>query len=216
MREGERSGLARALHDELGAVLTTAKLDLARLRRALPEPGADVAQRLQHLGSTLDEGIDMKRRMMEELMPPALENLGLNAAIEHLASEFHRRTGVLVELDLQSANVSAATGQALFSVVQIALSNAEQHADATQLTLRMASESGEGVQLAVTDNGRGFAGQPGSASAQGLKNLRHRIEALGGVFAVRSAPGEGTRVEARMPATPPDDAARFARATTPP
>ena len=124
--------------------------------------------------------------------------------------------GVLVELDLQSANVSASTGQALFSVVQIALSNVERHADATQVTLRMASEDGEGVQLAVTDNGRGFAGQPGSASARGLKNLRHRIESLGGAFAVRSAPGEGTRIEARMPANPPEDAARSPRATTPP
>jgi signal transduction histidine kinase len=215
MREGERSGLARALHDELGAVLTTAKLDLARLRHALPTPGAEVAQRLQHLGSTLDQGIDMKRRMMEELMPPTLQNLGLKAAIEHLASEFERRTGVPVDLDLHAAEMDASTGQALFSAVQIALSNVEQHADATRVTLRMADE-GEGVLLAVTDNGRGFSGQPGSASAQGLKNLRHRIESLGGLFAVRSAPGEGTRVEARMPATPPDDSAHAARATTPP
>jgi signal transduction histidine kinase len=204
MREGERSGLARALHDELGAVLTTAKLDLARLHRALPVLGADVTQRLQHLGSTLDQGIDMKRRLMEELMSPALQNLGLKAAIEHLASEFQRRTGVPVDLDLQAAAVAASNGQALFSVAQIALSNAEQHAHATQVTLRMASE-GDSVLLAVTDNGRGFADQPGSASAQGLKNLRHRIESLGGVFAVRSAPGEGTRIEARMPATPPHD-----------
>lgn len=216
IREGERSGLARALHDELGAVLTTAKLDLTRLRRALPEPGADVAQRLQHLGSTLDLGIDMKRRMMEELMPPALQNLGLNAAIEHLASEFHRRTGVLVELELQSADVNPSTGQALFSVVQIALSNVERHADATQVTVHMVSEGDEGVQLTIADNGRGFAGQPGSASARGLKNLRHRIESLNGAFAMRSAPGEGTQVEVRMPATPPDDTARSPRATTPP
>ncbi len=215
MREGERSGLARALHDELGAVLTTAKLDLARLRHALPTPGAEVAQRLQHLGSTLDQGIDMKRRMMEELMPPTLQNLGLKAAIEHLASEFERRTGIPVDLDLHAAEMDASSGQALFSVVQATLSNVEQHADATRVALRMADE-GEGVLLAVTDNGRGFSGQPGSASAQGLKNLRHRIESLGGLFAVRSAPGEGTRVEARMPAKPPDDAAHDARATTPP
>jgi signal transduction histidine kinase len=72
------------------------------------------------------------------------------------------------------------------------------------------------VRLAVADNGRGFAGQPGSASAQGLKNLRHRIESLNGAFAVRSVPGEGTRIEARMPANPPDDATRAPRATTPP
>ena len=215
LRDGERSGLARALHDELGAALTTAKFDLARLRRALPTPGADVLQRLQHLGSTLDQGIDMKRRMMEELMPPTLQNLGLKAAIEHLASEFQRRTGVPVNLDLHPVETDASTEKAMFSVVQGALSNVEQHAGATQVTLRMASE-GSGVQLTLTDNGRGFSGRPGSASAQGLKNLRHRIESLGGAFTVRSTPSEGTRVEVRMPATPPGNAVRPARATTPP
>ena len=215
MREGERSGLARALHDELGAVLTTAKFDLTRLRHALPAPGVDVVLRLQHLGATLDQGIDMKRRMMEELMSPTLQNLGLKAAIEHLTTEFHRRTGVPVNLDLQAAEVGASTGQALFSVVQIALSNVEQHAGATQVTLRMARE-GEGVQLTITDDGRGFSGQPGSASVRGLKNLRHRIESIGGAFDVRSAPGEGTRIEVRMPTQPPDDTTHAARATTPP
>jgi len=170
---------------------------------------------LQHLGSTLDQGIDMKRRMMEELMPPTLQNLGLKAAIEHLASEFQRRTGVPVNLDLHPVETDASTEKAMFSVVQGALSNVEQHAGATQVTLRMASE-GSGVQLTLTDNGRGFSGRPGSASAQGLKNLRHRIESLGGAFTVRSTPSEGTRVEVRMPATPPGNAVRPARATTPP
>jgi signal transduction histidine kinase len=215
VRDGERSGLARALHDELGAVLTTAKFDLARLRHALPAPGADVVERLQHLRRTLDQGIDMKRRMMEELMPPTLQNLGLKAAIEHLASEFQRRTGVPVDLDLQAAEVAAATGQALFSVVQSALSNVERHAGATQVTLRLGTED-ESVQLVVADNGRGFSGQVGSASAQGLKNLRHRIESLGGAFDVRSAPGEGTRVQVRMPALPPDDAVQASATTSPP
>ncbi|MDP3835607.1 MAG: CHASE3 domain-containing protein [Hydrogenophaga sp.] len=208
LRDGERGGLARALHDELGALLTTAKLDLARLHRALPAPTADVAERLQHLGASLDQGIDMKRRLMEELMPSTLRNLGLQAALEHRAGEFQQRTGLPLELDLQATELDDSARLALFSVAQGALSNVERHAGASRVSLRLATEGHEAV-LAVQDDGRGFAGQPGSASASGLKNLRHRIESLGGRFTVRSAPGSGTRVEARLPVD-------TTRATTPP
>jgi signal transduction histidine kinase len=214
LRDGERSGLARVLHDELGALLTTAKLDLTRLRRALPaQASADVAQRLLHLGTTLDQGIDMKRRLMEGLMPSTLQNLGLPAALEQLAAEFRQRTGVAIDLDLAPVELNESTRHALFSVAQGALSNTERHASATRASLRLARE-GADVLLVLNDDGQGFAGQPGSASATGLKNLRHRIESLGGRFAVLAAPGAGTRIEARMPVT--NEAPHEPRATTPP
>lgn len=198
LREGERGGLARALHDDLGALLTTAKLDLTRLRHALPAPSADVSARLQHLNATLDQGIETKRRLMEGLMPSALQNLGLQAALEQHAGELQERTGVAVELDLQPLALEASTRQALFAVAQGALSNVERHAGASRVALRLASENGT-VALSVADNGRGFADGLGSTSAQGLRILRHRIESLGGQFSVYSAPGDGTRIEVRMP-----------------
>src|SRR5690606_13384091 len=109
LREGERGGLTHALHDELGALLTAAKLDLTRLRHALAAPGADVGGRLEHLGHMLDQGIDTKRRLMEGLMPSALQNLGLQAALEQRAGELQRRTGMSVELDLQPLELEAST-----------------------------------------------------------------------------------------------------------
>jgi len=215
LRDDERSGLARALHDELGALLTAAKLDLTRLHHALTTPTADVATRLQHLGATLDQGIDMKRRLMESLMPVALHHLGLQAAIEQRALEFEERTGVPVALQLQAGAVAdEAARQALFSVVQGALSNIEQHAHATRVDVSLTSTGTEFV-LTLIDNGQGFAGPAGSASALGLKNLRHRIESLGGRFAVTSVPGEGTRVQARLPASSAERQALGPRATTP-
>ncbi len=198
LREGERGGLARALHDDLGALLTAAKLDLARLRHALPAPGADVSARLQHLSATLDQGIATKRRLMEGLMPSALQNLGLQAALEQRADELHQSTGVAVELDLQPLELDASLRQALFAVAQGALSNVERHAGASRVSLRLASENGT-VTLAVADNGRGFVDGGGSNSAHGLKLLRHRIESLGGTFTTFSAPGDGTRIEVRLP-----------------
>lgn len=200
LREGERGGLARALHDELGALLTAAKLDLTRLRHALSVPGADVNLRLQHLGAMLDQGIDTKRRLMEGLVPSALQNLGLQAALEQRAGELEQRTGMGVELDLQPLELQASTRQALFAVAQGALANVEQHAHASRVSLRLAEEQGE-VALAVADNGQGFVNRAsqGSASAQSLKNMRYRIESLGGRFTLRSAPGDGTHIDVRLP-----------------
>ncbi|MDO9436061.1 CHASE3 domain-containing protein [Hydrogenophaga sp.] len=204
LRDGERSKFARAMHDELGALLTTAQLDLTRLRHALPADGPDVAARLKHLGSTLDQSIDVKRRLMEQLMPAALHNLGLQAAVEERVREFQRRTGVAVELDVPPVDTDESTRQALFSVVQSVLSNVERHANATRVGLSLVAEGGA-LDLTLTDDGQGFTGQPGSTSALGLKNLRHRVESLGGRFSVRSAPGEGTHVHVRLPLAAPSE-----------
>ena len=199
MREGERGGLARALHDELGALLTAAKLDLTRLRHALALPGSDVRSRLEHLNGVLDQSIDTKRRLMEGLMPSALQNLGLQAALEHGAGELQRRTGVQVELNLQSLELPDSARQALYAVAQGALSNVERHAGASRVAVRLSEERGELV-LTVADNGHGFAADaPASASALGLRNMRYRIESLGGRFYLRSAAGDGTQIEARLP-----------------
>lgn len=198
LRDGERSGLARAMHDELGALLTTAKLDLMRLRHAMPTPSDEVTMRLKHLNATLDQGIDVKRGLMEGLVPGALHNLGLQPAIEDRVRVFQELTGVPVELNLQAVIADTATRQALFSVVQGVLSNIERHAHASRVTLSLVTDGPHAV-LSLTDNGQGFAGPRGSTSAQGLKSLRHRIESRGGSFTVRSAPGEGTHVQVRLP-----------------
>ena len=84
LREGERGRLARSLHDELGATLTAAKLDVTRLRRSAEPLLPAMQERLRHLADEIDTGIAIKRRMMEELMPPALHNLGLRTAVEIL------------------------------------------------------------------------------------------------------------------------------------
>lgn len=214
MRDGERSGLARALHDDLGALLTAAKLDLTRLRHSLHTTDPEVIERLRHLSSSLDEGIGMKRRMMEELMPSALHNLGLQAAIEHRATEFERQTGITIDLAFMPVTLDVPSEQALFAVVQGALSNVERHASATIVSLRLAQEGIHAV-VEVQDNGLGFADHQGTTSASGLRNLRHRIESLGGQFSVHSVPGSGTRVMARLPLRQRDPAQPGApRATT--
>ena len=95
-REDERARLARDLHDELGALLTAAKLDVARIRPKLHGAAPELAPRIEHLIETLNSGIALKRRIIEDLRPSTLDALGLQAALEVLCGEFSQRLGVEV------------------------------------------------------------------------------------------------------------------------
>ena len=102
VREEERGHLARELHDELGALLTAAKLDVARLKSKIDATAPDIAERLKHLTETLNSGIALKRRIIEDLRPSSLSNLGLTAAIEILTREYAERAGIEVETSLEA------------------------------------------------------------------------------------------------------------------
>jgi signal transduction histidine kinase len=198
VREVERAKLARLLHDDLGALLTAAKLDLARLRRALPEVSADVGLRLQHLGSTIDQGVALKRHVIEELSPSALHNLGLRAALEILVSEFRQRHCVSVTLDIEDVALPESPRIAVYRLVQECLENLQRHAAmaAARVIVRRTESQ---LLIQVSDSGPGFDPTRVPPSSHGLRKLRHRIEALGGRLFVISAPGRGTEVEARLP-----------------
>ena len=215
VRENERGNLARSLHDELGALLTAAKLDLARLRRAMPSPTPEASDRLNHLASTIDLGIDLKRRVIEDLMPSALHNLGLRTALEILAAEFSQRTGVHTLLEVQDTELDVSGRNAVFQLVQESLANVEQHAAAQQVRLGVQVSEGE-VAVQVQDDGRGFNCEEVGGAGHIWKNLRHRIEALGGTLSVASAPGRGTEVAATMPLTVQRPKAELAGSPEPP
>jgi signal transduction histidine kinase len=208
LREGERGRLARSLHDELGATLTAAKLDVTRLRRSAEPLLPAMQERLRHLADEIDTGIAIKRRMMEELMPPALHNLGLRTAVEILINEFRSRNPVDVLTDLEQVDADEAGRNALFRVVQESLRNIEQHAQATQVTIRLRA-SLDHATVEVHDNGVGFgtrlpdgassAAQPLPASGHSLRQLQYRLELAGGHFNVSTSPGQGTTVRASVP-----------------
>ena len=101
VREDERGHLARELHDELGAILTAAKLDAARLKSRLAGSLPEAAERLEHLTKTLNKGIAFARRVVEDLRPSSLSHLGLVASLEILAREFEERSGLSITTDLE-------------------------------------------------------------------------------------------------------------------
>ena len=203
VREDERAHLARELHDELGALLTAAKLDVARVRR-LVEKGLtpDVGERLGHMSGLIDEGITLKRRIIEDLRPSALSNLGLTPALEILAREFGARSGLAIHVALDEVQADDGGKLAIYRLVQEALTNVLRHAQAQSVWLHLAREVGHGgaqIVLRVRDDGRGFAPATVPSGHHGLLGMRYRMESLGGTLVLRSAPGQGTEIEARLP-----------------
>ena len=203
-REDERSRLARELHDELGALLTAAKLEAARLKRSLGAMAPDAAERLKQLNDTLDRGIALKRRIIEDLRPSSLSNLGLVAALEIQAREFARRAELSVRTVLQPVTLDENAQMTAYRMVQESLTNVAKYAHASEVTISLEQQDGQ-VLVGVLDNGVGF--EPGAVrtTAHGLLGMRYRVEAEGGRLQVDSRPGQGCRVRAWLP--PSGDAA---------
>jgi signal transduction histidine kinase len=201
VREQERGHLARELHDELGALLTAAKLDVARLKSRLGTEAPDAQQRIQHLTDTLNSGIALKRRIIEDLRPSSLTNLGLVTSLEILAREFGDRSGLAVAASLEPVTLSETSQLTVYRLVQESLTNIGKYAQAKNVNLSLQSYSSH-VTIEVEDDGHGFDVHHTPASSHGLAGMRHRVEAAGGRLTITSAPGQGTRVSALLPTSP--------------
>ena len=200
IREDERSHLARELHDELGALLTTAKLDVARLKSRLgSNAAADATERLAHLNQTLNGGIALKRRIIEDLRPSSLSNLGLVAALEILLREFGARSDIAVSNDLERVELEDAAQLTVYRLVQEALTNVVKYAKATEVAVSLQPAPGGGARVSVKDNGIGFDTSLPRLARHGLIGMRYRVEAEGGTMNLVSAPGAGTLIEAVLP-----------------
>ena len=199
-REDERSRLARDLHDELGALLTSAKLDAARLRSRLGAQAPEARERLASLVRTLDSVIALKRQIIEDLRPSALANLGLVAALEILAREFAERSGLEVTTDFAPLVLPAEAELVVFRLLQEATTNIAKHAKARHVSLSLREVGGQTV-LSVSDDGVGFDVSQALRSAHGLAGMRFRVHAESGRMAVESQPGVGTTIEVCLPAS---------------
>ncbi|MEJ6024263.1 CHASE3 domain-containing protein [Ramlibacter sp. PS4R-6] len=203
VREEERGHLARELHDELGALLTAAKLDVARLKSRLgATPAPEITQRLQHLTEALNSGIALKRRIIEDLRPSSLSNLGLNASLEILAREFSERSGVDVTTGLEQVQLDEGRQLTVYRLVQESLTNVGKYAEAKQVEVSLRDYGGH-VEVDIRDDGKGFDPARMKPTTHGLAGMRHRVEAAGGKLTVTSTPGRGTRIAAVLPASPP-------------
>ncbi len=198
VREEERNRLARELHDELGAWLTAAKLDVARLKSRLGVLTPEVAERIKHLTDGLNSIIAMKRRIIEDLHPSALANLGLVAALEILVREWGEHREITVDSEFEPVQLRPSGELTVYRLVQEALTNTAKYAQASEVQVRLSATDGQ-VQVSVRDNGIGFDMSQRHASAHGLLGMRFRLEAEGGRVVLHSSPGQGTLVLAELP-----------------
>lgn len=202
VRETERRFLARELHDELGSLLTGAKLDVARLRsRLVNVPNvstSDAVERLAHLTVLLNSGIALKRRIIEDLHPSSLSNLGLAASLEIMAGEFAERSGMKIRTALEPVSLDEEGQLTFYRLVQEGLTNIGKYAQATEATIVL-KNLGSHASVELSDNGKGFDTGSIRPATHGLAGMRHRVEAAQGELTVWSAPGQGTRLSATLP-----------------
>lgn len=198
VREEERGHLARELHDELGALLTAAKLDVARLKSKISSEGPEVADRIKHLSETLNGVIALKRRIIEDLRPSSLSNLGLTAALEILTREFAERAGLDVQVNVEPVTLSETTKLTIYRMVQESLNNIAKYASASQVLVTVHNYPTH-VAVQIRDDGKGFDLADVGRASHGLLGMKHRVESVGGRLTITSSKGAGTLVSAVIP-----------------
>jgi PAS domain S-box-containing protein len=199
-REDERTRIARELHDELGQALTVLKLDLGWLAANIPKRTA-LARKIRDMAEILEQTLDALRRLAGELRPPALDQLGLRAAIRVLAQEFEARTGVCcrVEVATENGTLDERLAAAVYRILQEAITNVARHARATQVDILLGVTPRD-LALEVRDNGRGITERElADRASLGLLGMRERAQSWGGEVAITGTPGEGTRVHVTIP-----------------
>jgi signal transduction histidine kinase len=200
-REEERARIAREIHDEFGQVLTALKIDLSWLTKRLPTDKLSLAQKASAMSDLIDSAIRTVRRVVTELRPGLLDDLGLAAAIEWQAQEFAERTGMHCELHLDDKDIALDPdlATAIFRIFQETLTNVARHAEATAIGVRLEDKPKE-LALIVWDNGKGLTPSEGSdPGSLGLMGMRERARARGGQVEFEGVPGRGTTVTVRMP-----------------
>jgi PAS domain S-box-containing protein len=204
VREEERTQIAREIHDELGQYLTGLKMEIVWCRSRLlksPDqiPLSFILEKIESMGSMIDDTIRTVRRIASELRPGVLDELGLAAAIEWLAKDFEHRSGIRCQVDVQEVALEKNRSTAMFRVCQESLTNVARHAQATQVEISL-KESSKAFILSIRDNGRGITdSQKIQTKSLGLLGMRERAGLVGGSLSIQGQPGEGTIVVMSLP-----------------
>jgi len=200
--EEERTRISREIHDELGQSLTALKMDLSSIRRRFDSEGLGVqSAKVLEIERTVTRIIRTVRKIATELRPGILDELGVAAAIEWVAKDFRKRTGIGCKVTIKAVGkvTDVVHATAIFRIVQEALTNVMRHAAASQVSLSL-EKADEALILEVRDNGIGIKeGRVFDAHSFGLTGIRERVLLLGGEAEISGKPGEGTMVRVVLP-----------------
>ncbi|MES0360695.1 MAG: sensor histidine kinase, partial [Anaerolineales bacterium] len=202
-QEAERQRIARELHDETGQALTAIGLGLRGVATSVESDGDKSVQNLRQLEQLVEHSLVELQRLISDLRPSHLDDLGLGAALRWYAGEIENRLPLKVKVSVHEEvpDLSTEMKTTLFRITQEALTNVIKHAAASHVKVTLTYDT-EGVRLDVVDDGVGFnqsAMQLGRRPSWGLIGMEERSTLLGGTFKVTSYPGAGTRVEIYIP-----------------
>ena len=202
VQEDERQHLGRELHDDIGQLLTAAKLQLQWLQRRMPD---ELQGHCDALRSTLDDTLGNVRNVSALLNPRQLASLGLEDSLRAHLVRTLASSGVHWSLacNQRLGGIDEAVAMAVFRITQEAVTNMLRHAQAHNLVIRL-QRTPEGLALSIHDDGRGFvpARHPAEAGQRGLAGMQERVIALQGSLDITSQPGRGTQIEAMFPWSP--------------
>jgi signal transduction histidine kinase len=201
VREQEKAKIARELHDELGSSLTAARMDLAWVAQRVAD-NAPVAERVARASDVVRSTVDLGRRIIHDLRPPLLDDLGLAAAIEAYVTEFSQHSGLTVDIDLadELPELDESCPIALFRIMQEALTNIVRYAQATRVRVSL-RRAGRGLVLEIIDDGIGLPDDTlAKPMSHGLLGMRERAAYFGGSLHLeRGAENKGTVVRVMLP-----------------
>ncbi|MDD5240686.1 MAG: PAS domain S-box protein [Sulfuricella sp.] len=207
VREEEKARIAREIHDDLGGTLTALKMDVYWLLRKLPanEEGTPLIERAELMSQLLDNAVGVTRRVITELRPTILDDLGLLAALEWQSAQFAKRTGIecRVACLADKGQLDKDRSIALFRIFQETLTNVARHAGASCVRVSFYHDD-DAVSLRVSDDGCGLNQENrDNLFRYGIRGMVERARSLGGHIGFESPPGGGLTITALLPMNNP-------------
>ncbi len=203
-QEAERKEISRELHDQIAQTLTGINVHLAALKIEDALNTRELARKITKTQRIVEKSVNIVHRFARDLRPTVLDDLGLIPALQSLLKEYTERTGLPVKLDAFSGanRINGDKQTVLYRVAQAALSNVGQHAKASRVSIDL-RKVGDDILMDIRDNGKSFDVEKVLYAKRhkrlGVLGMRERVQMVGGVFSIESAPGQGTKVQARIP-----------------
>jgi PAS domain S-box-containing protein len=205
-REEEKTRIAREIHDDLGGTLTALKMETYRLTGKLSgnEQTAPLLEHVESMTQLIDNAVGVTRRVISDLHPTILDDLGLVAALEWQCGQFNKLTGIACEVfgagdKDEECKLDKTTAINLFRIFQEALTNVAQHSGATRVNAEF-HQGDEEIILTISDNGRGLPeGHVIAQTSYGLRGMRERVAQLDGQILFDKPPGGGLRLTVILP-----------------
>jgi signal transduction histidine kinase len=203
VREEEKTRIAREIHDDLGGTLTALKMDAYWLSKnlAVDKAAAPLLKRVNSMSQLLDNAVGVTRRIITDLRPAILDDLGLLAALEWQAEQFHKRTGIRCRVNCieDKCTLGKQHSIALFRIFQETLTNVARHSGASKVEVEYHCDDDE-VMLTISDNGHGLPeGHTAGPTSYGMRGISERAQQLGGRIKFESRPGGGFSVTVILP-----------------